>query len=80
MLFAAFVLAVAGQTSDSDAGATTPPAIATWVWPDAIWLAAIAIDCRPDEQNRLIDKPAVVIGSFDNTTASRAILPSCSPE
>src|SRR5262245_38990249 len=58
---------------------STPPAIATCVCPDAICCAAIAIDCRPDEQNRLIVSPAVVIGSLVNTTARRARLPSCSP-
>ena len=58
---------------------STPPAIAISVCPDAIWLDAMAMDCRPDEQKRLIVMPAVVIGSLDRTTAKRARLPSCSP-
>ena len=58
---------------------STPPAIATWVCPEAIWLAAKAIDCSPEEQNRLMVEPATVIGSLDSTTARRARLPSCSP-
>ncbi len=37
------------------------------------------MDCRPEEQNRLMVMPAVVIGSLDRTTARRARLPSCSP-
>ena len=39
----------------------------------------MAMDCRPDEQNRLMVMPAVVIGSRESTTARRARLPSCSP-
>ena len=58
---------------------STPPAMATWVCPEAIWFDAMAMDCSPDEQNRLMVIPAVVIGSLESTTASLARLPSCSP-
>ena len=58
---------------------STPPAIAISVWPEAIWLDAMAMDCSPEEQKRLMVIPPVEIGSLDSTTAKRARLPSCSP-
>ena len=58
---------------------STPPAIMMSEQPLAIWLAAMAMEFRPEEQARLMVVPAVVTGSFERITARRAILPPCSP-
>ena len=58
---------------------STPPAIMTSAHPLAIWLAAIAMELRPEEQARLIEVAGTVTGSFESTTAWRPMLPDCSP-
>src|SRR5688572_6827237 len=44
-----------------------------------MWWAAIAMACRPDEQNRFTVVPAVVTGSPERTAATRAMLWPCGP-
>ena len=58
---------------------STPPAIMMSEQPLAIWLAAKAIELSPLEQAREMVLPAVVTGNLDRMTASRAMLPPCSP-
>ena len=47
---------------------STPPAIATSAQPLMIWVAAIAIAFRPDEQARLMVAADTLIGNFDSAT------------
>ena len=53
---------------------STPPATMQSAPSERIELAAIAMDCSPDEQKRLIDTPAVVFGMPASNAAWRPIL------
>src|SRR5690348_7041202 len=55
---------------------STPPATVDCGWSPRMEFGAIAIECRPDEQNRLIDTPPVVTGSPASSAAWRPILPA----
>ncbi|MNQ97849.1 hypothetical protein D3C85_1135140 [compost metagenome] len=58
---------------------STPPATMMSLQPEAIWLAAMAIACRPDEQNRLRVMPLVPTPSCDSTATLRPMLKPCAP-
>src|SRR3954464_2900739 len=53
---------------------STPPATMQSEPSERMLLAAIAIVCRPDEQNRLTDTPAVDFGMPARSAAWRPIL------
>src|SRR5215468_8262294 len=53
---------------------STPPATMQAAPSERIEFAAIAIDCRPDEQKRLIETPAVDFGMPASNAAWRPIL------
>ncbi|MOA64751.1 hypothetical protein D3C78_1909060 [compost metagenome] len=53
---------------------STPPATMMSLQPEAIWLAAIAIACKPDEQKRLRVMPAVPVPKRDSTATLRPML------
>ena len=58
---------------------STPPPIAASTPSLMIRCAAIAIDCRPDEQKRLTVVPATVTGNPARTADTRAMLWPCGP-
>ncbi len=53
---------------------STPPATMQSAPSERMWFAAIAMVCRPDEQKRLTDTPAVVFGMPASSAASRPML------
>ncbi|MOA53296.1 hypothetical protein D3C78_1767340 [compost metagenome] len=53
---------------------STPPATMMSLQPEAIWLAAMAIACRPEEQKRLRVMPATPMPRRDNTATLRPML------
>src|ERR1017187_5467245 len=53
---------------------STPPPINASLPPLTIWYAASAIDCRPDEQNRLTVTPPVELGSPASMAETLAML------
>jgi hypothetical protein len=58
---------------------STPPARTMSCWPSATEPAAMAIACRPLEQNRLMVTAEVSTGSPPSSAARRATLRPCSP-
>ncbi|MNI57948.1 hypothetical protein D3C73_1130360 [compost metagenome] len=58
---------------------STPPATMMSLQPEAIWLAAMAIACRPEEQNRLRVMPAVPMPRRESTATLRPILKPWAP-
>ena len=53
---------------------STPPATMMSLQPEAIWLAAIAIACNPEEQKRLRVMPAVPVPNCESTATLRPML------
>ena len=53
---------------------STPPATTQSALSPRMWFAAMAMDCRPDEQKRLIETPAVVTGMPASSAAWRPML------
>ena len=53
---------------------STPPATMQSAPSERMWFAAIAMVCRPDEQKRFTDTPAVVFGMPASSAASRPML------
>src|SRR5690606_14034391 len=58
---------------------STPPAITTSAKPHMIFSAAMAIVCRPEEQNRLTVIPGTSVGRPARTAMIRAMFSPCSP-
>src|SRR5208282_1063518 len=58
---------------------STPPPINASLPPLTIWYAASAIDCRPEEQNRLMVTPPVEVGSPASMAETLAMLCPCGP-
>src|SRR5258705_7178358 len=57
----------------------TPPPISASAPSLMMWFAAIAIDCRPEEQKRFSVSPATETGSPARIAATRAMLWPCEP-
>src|SRR5208282_4576963 len=58
---------------------STPPPINASLPPLTIWYAASAIDCRPEEQNRLMVTPPVEVGSPASMAETLPMLCPCGP-
>ena len=56
---------------------STPPATITSATPQAIWPAASAMACRPEEQKRLMVMPQTLSGRPARAATSRAMLKPC---